>query len=43
MIKSGGVTGKDVETYKGKIKRLSKKYKKTPKEIKKILKQPRTH
>jgi hypothetical protein len=39
MIESGAVTGKpDVESYKGRMERLSKKYKKTPEEINKILK-----
>ena len=39
MIKSGAVTGKvGVESYKDRMKRLSKKYKKTPKEINKMLK-----
>ena len=45
MIKSGAVTGrignqgkKDVETYDQMLNRLSKKYKKSPKNLKKILK-----
>ena len=39
MIKSGAVTGKvGVESYEDRVKRLSKKYKKTPEEVKKILK-----
>jgi hypothetical protein len=45
MIKSGAVTGrignqskKDIETYDQMLNRLSKKYKKSPKNLKKILK-----
>ena len=37
MIKTGAVTGK-VESHEDKMKRLAKKYKKTPQEINKILK-----
>ena len=39
MIESGAVTGKvDVESYKDRMERLSKKYNKSPKEVNKILK-----